>query len=133
MSQICFCDSGKAFDQCCKPFITEVKIAKTPVQLMRSRYTAYALGGYGTYLLKTWFPPMAQGLNAAELSQRTINWQRLEVLGKSQEGDHGTVEFNAYFLPENADTLEIMHELSEFQRIAGRWLYVGKLVAGENE
>ena len=30
---------------------------------MRSRYSAYSLGGYGNYLLKTWFAPMAKDLS----------------------------------------------------------------------
>ncbi|GAB1256628.1 YchJ family protein [Aurantivibrio plasticivorans] len=132
MLRNCLCDSGKVFAECCEPYLNESQVAKTPVQLMRSRYVAYALGGYGEYLLKTWFPATAQGLDAAELSQRTINWQRLEVVNKAQHGDHGTVEFNAYFLPEHADQLETMHEVSEFQRIAGRWLYVGKVVSSSS-
>ena len=72
--------------QCCGRFLDQGKFAKTPVQLMRSRYSAYALGGYGEYLVKTWHPKSAQGINAAELSIRSTDWQSLEIVEKTQKG-----------------------------------------------
>lgn len=103
---------------------------------MRSRFTAYALGGYGDYLLNTWFPATAQGLTAEQLSHRELNWQKLEVLSKSQQGDEATVEFKAYYLPKASsspgdgspaigDQHGLMHEVSEFRRVSGRWYYIG--------
>ena len=93
---------------------------------MRSRYTAYALGGFGDYLLRTWFPATARGLTAVDLSERLHNWCKLDVLAKSQEGDNGEVEFKAYFQAANdAQGLDVMHEYSTFKRMQGRWFYVG--------
>ena len=96
---------------------------------MRSRYTAYALGSLGDYLLSTWFPITARGLTAEQLSEKKYQWRKLDVLHRSQQGDEGTVEFKAYFAPltdnKGSDTIEVMHEISEFRRIAGKWLYVG--------
>ncbi len=91
---------------------------------MRSRYSAYALGGHGDYLLKTWFPAMAKGLMTEELSLRTCDWVELEILNKSQKGDQGTVEFNAWFHNDQGGK-QVFHEKSVFQRINGHWLYVG--------
>jgi SEC-C motif-containing protein len=91
---------------------------------MRSRYSAYALGGYGDYLLETWFPATAKGLTTEALSLRTCDWVELEVLNKSQKVDQGTVEFNAWFHNDQGDK-QVLHEKSVFQRIKGRWLYVG--------
>ena len=124
----CICGSGKPFEKCCQRFLSGAEQAKTAEQLMRSRYSAYALGGHGDYLLKTWFPATAANLDPIELSQRSQNWQRLEILDKSQKGDDATVEFNAYYLIENSDQLKVMHEVSQFKRVAGRWLYVGGVV-----
>lgn len=124
-NESCPCGKGKSLALCCGQFLNGQKIPRTPEQLMRSRYTAYALGGYGQYLLDTWFPVTAQGLNAAELSLVAVNWQRLEVIGKSQSGDEGHVEFKAYFTEGVDETVQVMHEHSEFRRIAGRWYYVG--------
>lgn len=124
----CICGKTKSFDKCCGRFLSGAQHAKTPEQLMRSRYTAYALGGYGEYLLATWLPTAAQGLTAESLSEKILNWQRLDVLSSSQKGDKGIVEFKAWFTkPDSPDELDVMHEVSEFVRIQSRWYYVGSI------
>ena len=93
---------------------------------MRSRYTAYALGGYGHYLLQTWFPATSPGVNALTLSIRSHDWCGLEILHKSQQGDNGIVEFKAYYTDTaTPDDDGVMHERSTFVRSNGRWLYIG--------
>ena len=47
----CACGSGKLFSNCCSPFLSGKALPKTVKQLMRSRYAAFALSGYGQYLL----------------------------------------------------------------------------------
>jgi SEC-C motif-containing protein len=123
----CHCDTKNSFSDCCEPLLKNVKQAKTPLQLMRSRFTAYKLGGYGEYLLKTWFPLTSQGVNAAELSQQSRDWQQLKIINKSQQGDNGFVEFEARFL-DVAGNHQIQHERSVFKRVDGTWLYVGEEV-----
>lgn len=120
----CVCGSGKLFTMCCKPFINKEKVAKTPVQLMRSRYTAYALGGYGVYLLDTWLPSMTQGLDAVSLSFHSTTWLGLDIISKSQQGDQGCVEFKAHYRDDNGRAA-VQHEKSIFKRINGKWFYVG--------
>lgn len=121
---MCLCGSAKLFENCCKPYLEGKKQAPTPEALMRSRFSAYALGGYGAYLLRTWFPVTAKGLTEDELSHSDVKWQCLEVVTASQNGDQGTVVFKATF--QDADgVMDVMCETSAFQRIAGRWLYVG--------
>ena len=130
MNKPCPCGSTKDYVQCCGRFLDGGELAKTPEQLMRSRFSAYALGGYGQYLLATWFPATARGLTVQGLSERSVDWQKLEVVAKSQSGDEGMVEFKAYFKDgKQDDALEVMHEISEFKRINGRWLYVGGRVS----
>lgn len=122
----CVCGKPQPFAKCCDRFLSGKQNAKTPEQLMRSRFSAYAFGGYGEYLLSTWFPASAMGLTASKLSEKTVDWQRLEVISSSQKGDNGMVEFNAWFKQSsNSDEMEIMHEISEFVRIQSLWLYVG--------
>ncbi len=91
---------------------------------MRSRYSAYALGNHGDYLLRTWFPATAQNLTAAELSQRSCDWFKLEVINKSQTGNAGIVEFEAHFCDAVGEA-KILHEKSVFARVDGNWFYVG--------
>lgn len=120
---LCVCQSGKLFSRCCQPLLEGKLHAKTPIKLMRSRYSAFALGGFGTYLKDTWLPSVAQTFDVAELSQRTIDWQGLEIVSNSQKGDSGIVEFKAYFLVEGGQE-QVHHELSRFQRVNGKWFYV---------
>ncbi len=128
--QNCPCGSDKTYDRCCGRFISGQEYAKTPEQLMRSRYSAYALGGHGRYLLDTWFPATARGLNEQMLDETEVKWLRLEVLERAQKGDKGSVEFKAYYRDEDAPDGQVaLHERSEFVRIQGRWLYVGGRVS----
>lgn len=90
---------------------------------MRSRYSAYALGGYGDYLLATWHADYRHSLSAADLSIRSTDWLRLEVMDKSQKGDQGMVEFKAYYLDDTGQQAS-HHERSTFQRLGGKWFYV---------
>ena len=92
---------------------------------MRSRYTAYALGGHGDYLLTTWFSATSAGLTAESLSKKTLEWIKLDVLKSQQTGDKATVEFNAFYHELDDSKIQVMHEVSVFQRISGRWFYVG--------
>tara|TARA_R110000822_G_scaffold187752_10_gene326647 strand:- start:26291 stop:26689 length:399 start_codon:yes stop_codon:yes gene_type:complete len=132
MANSCLCNRNKPFDKCCGRFLTEGLRAKTPEQLMRSRYSAYALGGYGDYLLATWFSPTAIGLTAEALSEKTVEWINLDVLSSEQNGDKATVEFNAFFREPGLSEIQAMHEISVFQRTAGHWFYVGGEVSTQH-
>ena len=123
MNDSCICGNPLAFSQCCKPYLDKKVSAETPEQLMRSRYTAYALGGYGEYLLKTWFPPMAKNLSVSELSEKSQQWNNLEVLGSGHKDTEGWVEFRASYQNDNGNSL--LHERSVFTRIGQQWFYIG--------
>jgi SEC-C motif-containing protein len=123
-SMHCVCCSGKLAENCCLPFVQKKAYPKTPKKLMRSRYTAYFLGGYGDYLLATWLPAMAQNVNAIDLSRRDTSWQSLEIRESSQKFDDAYVEFAATYNDEN-DQLQTYYEKSVFKRVKGKWLYVG--------
>ena len=127
----CICGKSKPFSKCCDRFLSGKENAKTPEQLMRSRFSAYALGGYGEYLLSTWLSASASDLSVSDLSEKTVYWQRLEVISSSQTGDNGVVDFKAWFSksPATDDDLEVMHEVSEFIRIQSRWFYVGGVLS----
>ncbi len=90
---------------------------------MRSRYSAYALGGYGRYLLRTWFAPMAKGLTEAALSKRDQTWLGLQVLGSDASGNQGWVEFKASY--QDGEASNEMHEKSIFILIDEQWFYIG--------
>ena len=122
MTKMCLCDSDKPFEKCCARYLNGSEIAKTPKQLMRSRYTAYVLGNYGEYLISTWLPETTQGLTAEALSEKTLDWVKLEIVNSSQKGDEGTVEFKAYY-KDKSGLEKVHHERSTFKRIDRKWYY----------
>ncbi|UOE44843.1 YchJ family protein [Agromyces larvae] len=116
----CPCGSGDVFGACCAPFLRGAA-APTAVQLMRSRYTAYAVGD-AAYLVETWHPttrPATIELDPA------LEWRRLAILGTDRGGpfdDRGTVEFDAAW--REGEARGRLHEVSRFVRDEGRWRYV---------
>jgi SEC-C motif-containing protein len=123
MNRDCVCGSRQQFSECCEPLLNEVQPAKTPEQLMRSRYSAYSLGGYGSYLLKTWFAPMAKDLSIEELSRSDTEWLGLKILDSGISDNSGWVEFKAVYR-DNQRRVE-MHEKSVFTLQGNCWLYIG--------
>jgi SEC-C motif-containing protein len=119
--QRCPCLSGSVFAECCEPLISGERDAPTAVQLMRSRFTAYAIGARD-YLLATWHPSTRPA--SLELDG-SVRWYRLDVLRTERGGPldrAGTVEFRAAYRA-GSDRGEL-HETSRFTREGRRWYYV---------
>ena len=92
---------------------------------MRSRYTAFITGDRD-YILNSWHPD-----TRPELSDDEPNtWVGLEIVESSIDGDDGQVEFKAKLI--HNDYLEILHEVSEFVRVEGRWFYYSGEFLNEN-
>lgn len=130
-SRLCPCQSVKPFAQCCQVFLSEKKKARTVTQLMRSRYCAFALGGYGDYLFKTWHPSGRGSLSADDLAHRDVQWTNLEIIHSYQNGNTGEVEFIAHFANEDGSQ-SVHHERSTFVREKGQWLYVAGQVDAQD-
>ena len=91
---------------------------------MRARFSAYK-EQLGEYLFNTWHPDHRAELTAEILAQsgQDTDWRSLQILashGGPQE-QHGTVEFCAWFKADNQ--LQYHHELSNFCRLNGAWVY----------
>jgi SEC-C motif domain protein len=121
MTRRCPCGTGLPYAECCGPLHEGRTTAATAEQLMRSRYTAFALGD-ASYLLDTWHattrPP------ALELDP-SVRWTGLDVLatsGGSPLETAGTVEFRAHYAA--GDRAGVQHEDSRFVRDGGRWRYL---------
>lgn len=123
----CPCGWGEPFAGCCGRYLGaagEVSGAPTAEALMRSRYTAFALGDR-EHLLRSWDP--ATRPEDLDLDP-DVQWRRLVVLattGGSPFDDTGTVEFEAHY--RRAGRRGVQHEDSAFARRGGRWLYVGSV------
>ncbi len=130
----CPCGSGDSLLQCCGPLHRGRLKAETAEQLMRSRYSAYALSEVD-YLIAT-HPDAASA--AAErrrelrASCRQTRWHALTVLASEagrQDDLEGRVRFEAVFSA--GGERHVLKEHSLFRRrdgqATGEWLYVGPL------
>ncbi|WP_296752548.1 YchJ family metal-binding protein [Thiobacillus sp.] len=118
---LCPCGSVRALADCCGRYHAG-EPAPDSERLMRSRYSAYVLG-LEDYLRATWHPdscPASLGLDVPPRPQ----WLGLTVKAHTLlDTTHATVEFVArYKLNGRAFKL---HEVSRFEQLDGRWLYVG--------
>ena len=131
---LCPCGRGFSYGDCCGQFHHGRVKADTAEQLMRSRYSAYAMGKV-EYLLAT-HPddqtPLVQRRRALRSSCRQTRWLGLtilEVTAGGREDSEGTVCFEAQFSAEGQKG--ILRETSLFQRGSngrdGDWLYIRAL------
>ena len=120
MSTDCPCGSGRSYADCCEP-LHDGGPAGTAEALMRSRFSAFALGLEG-YLLRSWHPSTRP--TTLELDAGTT-WRRLQIVDTVAGGEHdetGIVEFRASY--RDAAGAGVIHERSRFARDAGRWAYL---------
>lgn len=117
----CPCLSGNVYLECCGRFHRGDARAVTAEQLMRSRYSAFAVND-AVYLLDTWHPrtrPETLELDPA------VRWMRLDIDRIVRGGmldTAGVVEFTAHARRDGQATQQ--HEVSRFEKVAGVWLYV---------
>lgn len=117
----CVCGSGTAYRSCCAP-LHEGTPAETAEALMRSRYSAFALG-LEDHLFRTWHPRTRP---AGPFTSAGLAWRGLTVLRTEDGGagdSAGVVEFEARYV-DGTGAEQVLRETSRFERRAGRWVYV---------
>lgn len=126
----CPCGSGRAFAECCGPFLSGAAAAPTPEALMRSRYTAYALGD-DAYVLSTWNETTRPAVlfEAGEARPRWISLAVTDAKPVTDEAQTGEVTFTA--LARTSSGAMRLSERSLFQKKDGRWIYVRALSPDE--
>lgn len=122
----CPCGTQTALDACCLPFISGARKPITAEQLMRSRYCAHALLAID-YLWDTWSPEQRLRSSKADIRAwaESCDWLGLQILATEQGGaddSEGIVEFIALFRQQGQ--LQQHHEVSQFKKVLGQWLYV---------
>ena len=113
-AQTCPCGSGTTYDACCGRLHRGAAQAATAEELMRSRYAAYAVGDLD-YLFRTWHPRTRPDDLADDPG---LTWTGLTIV----ESGEDWVEFVASY--RRGGSAGELHELSEFERRGGRWVYV---------
>ena len=129
---ICPCGSGSMLDACCGPFLDGTVHPPTAAELMRSRYSAYALQKID-YLKETLWPKYQPGFDAFATAKWAAenHWAGLTIIQVQKGGisdREGTVLFEARYLA--AGHLHSHRELSLFRKKAGRWYYVEAQLEG---
>ncbi|WP_369139113.1 YchJ family protein [Modestobacter versicolor] len=117
----CPCGTGLPYAECCGRLHDGTATAGTAEQLMRSRFSAFAVGD-PAYLLRTWHSRTRPA--ALDLDPR-VRWTALEVLATTGGGllaAEGTVEFRAHSVVDR--TAGSQHEDSRFVREDGGWRYL---------
>ncbi|GAA3005006.1 YchJ family metal-binding protein [Kitasatospora albolonga] len=117
----CPCGREAAYGACCGPLHRGEKAAATAEQLMRSRYSAFAVHDE-PYLLRSWAAATRPG--SLDFDPGLV-WERLEVLATTEGGafhTEGTVTFRAHYRDGGEEGS--MREHSRFVREEGAWVYL---------
>ncbi len=110
---------------CCGPLLVGERGAATAEALMRSRYTAFAVGDTD-YLRRSWHSRTRPARLELDPAQR---WLLLEVVRTERGGpfdDIGTVEFIAHYRADGERGS--LHEVSRFVREDGAWVYLDGVI-----
>ncbi|WP_051326266.1 YchJ family protein [Glycomyces tenuis] len=116
----CPCGAGGPYDACCGRLHAGDAGADTAEALMRSRYSAFALGDVD-YLLRTWHPDTRPARLDLDGGRRWTGLEVLETSGGTAFHSSGTVTFRAHY--RDAEGPGAQEETSEFLRLDGAWVY----------
>ncbi|WP_172385546.1 YchJ family protein [Streptomyces sp. MNP-20] len=120
-SRACPCGPALPYDKCCGRLHRGEAAAATPEELMRSRYSAFAVRDEA-YLLRTWHArtrPPGVDFDPA------LRWTGLEIEDTTDGTafhSSGTVTFRAAY--RDGGSPGALHERSRFERVDGAWVYV---------
>lgn len=116
----CPCGTGLSYGECCGRYHAG-QAAPTAESLMRSRFTAFAIGDED-YLLRTWDPATRPA--QLSLADSPLRFYRLDIIDVVRGGlldSDGTVEFEAFY---KGAATGSQRERSTFARGADRsWRY----------
>jgi SEC-C motif-containing protein len=126
MSRPCPCTSKQPFDKCCQAFVEGKKLPPTAVQLMRSRFTAYALGKVD-YLIETTAAAKRAEIDREDLAGycASVSCIGLKIVATEKGGagdEEGVVKFHASL--SHGGKRHLHSERSTFVREEGAWRYV---------
>jgi SEC-C motif domain protein len=132
MIRDCPCHSGERYAACCAAYHRYEREAPTPESLMRSRYSAFALG-LGAYLVRTLATTHPDLATPRQELERTLarakerqRFTDLRILHGTSAEKHGEVLFFARIFERGQD--RSFAELSEFTREDGAWRYASGIL-----
>lgn len=134
-SPACPCWSGLKYKECCQPF-HDGELPQNALQLMRSRYSAYALG-LAHYIIHTTHPShpafqqdMSKWISEINGFSQQTRFEQLEIIDFTEDGRIAFVTFVAHL--KRGDKDNTFTEKSRFEKIGEKWYYVdGKIIPGK--
>ncbi|MDQ1325301.1 MAG: motif domain protein [Campylobacterota bacterium] len=119
----CPCGSGDKYKKCCGIYHKGV-LAPDALALMKSRYSAYAIGEY-THIIKTTHPDnpdysaeMRTWKTSILAFSKHTEFLNLKILEFIDNPHEAFVTFTAYL------SSGVLNEKSRFLKTKGKWLYV---------
>jgi SEC-C motif-containing protein len=118
----CPCGSKIEYEACCGALHSGERAAQSPLELMKSRYSAYVKGN-GRYLVDTTVAENRYEADVALIEEHAAHteWLGLEIIDSAEHGESGMVEFKAFY--RESGKIAVLHEKSRFVKIDGKWLY----------
>ena len=120
----CPCGQGN-YQHCCQPLHVGQAHAESASQLMRSRYSAFALQQID-YIVQTTAIGQQASLDIDAIADwsKSNQWLKLEVLNSNEKLDknHAQVEFKAHY--HDGKQTQIHHEISHFVQHQARWYFL---------
>jgi SEC-C motif domain protein len=123
----CPCFSGKEYFDCCRPFHESQKLPKNALELMKSRYSAYALN-LPDYIISTTHKDNPQYSEDKESWKKEITkfskefiFNGLKIIDFKEEKNEAIVISKAYLSKDSNDATFI--EKSYFEKVNNKWLY----------
>jgi SEC-C motif-containing protein len=127
VNALCPCGSSVKYKRCCQRFHNGLAAASA-LELMKSRYSAYAVG-VADYIINTTHPDCpeydkdrARWVENIGRFSRGTDFEGLTILAFEDGTTHASVTFRAQLRQGSADAS--FAEKSEFVALAGRWLYL---------
>lgn len=123
----CPCCSGKDFVECCKDIVAGTKFAHSPLELMRSRYTAHVCKEM-PHIVRTMRNKALKLFDVEKTKEEWFEqctWTKLEIIDApaiTKHSKEGIVEFKAYYTFQDGE--HVLHERSKFQKIGEQWFYI---------
>jgi len=115
----CPCGSAKKYKKCCQAF-HKGGVAKDALTLMKSRYSAFALGQIA-YIIKT--STFQKDFDDLASFSRECEFQKLDIIEFSDGDEVAYVTFRATLFCSGVDSSFV--EKSRFIKVDGKWLYEG--------
>ncbi len=113
----CPCGSGQKYKKCCERYHKGL-VAKSAVELMKSRYSAFAVGDIN-YIIKT--STFQKDFDELKRFSQSCEFKKLEILDSFEEDEKAFVVFKVSVFCKEADNSFI--EKSFFIKKKSRWFY----------